>query len=192
MNMKRNNARNVNEHMHAGLYTKEAVNREVATAPMFTVKTRNLLAVAGAVWLLAGANILRLGLVAYGSTAWDIASLIALLVGTVAVFCAFHLLIFNRMVSEHATRIKGYRAARTIVLKFFDVKGYVAMAAMMTFGIALRSSGLVPVWFIAFFYTGVGLALTVAGVSFLGRRLLTRRSSAGMPCPFAPSTWSHR
>ena len=33
---------------------------------------------------------------------------------------------------------------------------------MMGGGIALRASGVVPEWFIAFFYTGLGAALAVA------------------------------
>ena len=35
------------------------------------------------------------------------------------------------------------------------------MAIMMGGGIALRASGVVPEWFIAFFYTGLGAALAV-------------------------------
>lgn len=34
-------------------------------------------------------------------------------------------------------------------------------------GIGLRASGLVPEFFIAFFYTGLGLALATAGVAFI-------------------------
>ena len=41
------------------------------------------------------------------------------------------------------------------------------MAIMMGGGIALRMSGVLPEWFIAFFYTGLGFALTVAGISFI-------------------------
>lgn len=40
------------------------------------------------------------------------------------------------------------------------------MAVMMGGGIWLRSSGLVPEVFIAVFYTGLGLALALAGVIF--------------------------
>ena len=40
------------------------------------------------------------------------------------------------------------------------------MAFMMGGGIWLRSSGLVPDVFIAFFYTGLGCALALAGVLF--------------------------
>lgn len=41
------------------------------------------------------------------------------------------------------------------------------MAFMMGGGLWLRSSGLVPPIFIAVFYTGLGIALALAGVLFL-------------------------
>lgn len=156
------------------------------------VKTSNLLTVAGIVWLAAGVNILRLGVVAYGVAAWPIGAFVAMLVGTVAVFSVFHLKMFNKIVGDHVARIAGYAAPRTSALKFFDAKGYLMMAVMMAGGVALRATGIAPAWFVAFFYTGVGLALAVAGISFLGRRFGRNGSTESMPCPFAPRTWSHR
>lgn len=41
------------------------------------------------------------------------------------------------------------------------------MAAMMTGGAALRATGFLPLWFFAFFYTGLGLALIAGGVGYL-------------------------
>ena len=55
------------------------------------------------------------------------------------------------------------------------------MAIMMTGGISLRAFGLVPNWFIAFFYTGLGIALALSGMSFLGR--FVRRGNLPVPCP---------
>jgi len=51
-----------------------------------------------------------------------------------------------------------------------DLKGYLIMVFMISFGFGLRLSGLIPTWFFAFFYTGLGSALALAGVSFLMRR----------------------
>ena len=55
------------------------------------------------------------------------------------------------------------------------------MAVMMTGGISLRAFGLVPNWFIACFYTGLGIALALSGMSFLGR--FVRRGNLPVPCP---------
>lgn len=154
---------------------------------MFKVATEKLVIVAGVVWAIAGLNIFKLGIDAYTSTAWQPSILAALLVGTIAVFTLFHLMVFNKMVGKHVSRIRSYPDAKTNVFKFFDVKGYVIMAIMMGGGISLRMSGLVPSWFIAFFYTGIGLALVVAGVSFLGRHFAQRGK---LPCPFVLRTWA--
>ena len=55
-------------------------------------------------------------------------------------------------------------------LRFLDLKGYLIMAFMMSFGFGLRLTGLIPNWFFAFFYTGLGCALALAGASFLLHR----------------------
>ena len=49
---------------------------------------------------------------------------------------------------------------------FFDKKSYLIMAFMMTFGILLRKSALLPTLFFAVFYTGLGAALFAAGVKY--------------------------
>ena len=76
-------------------------------------------------------------------------------------------MMFSKLVGKHAARIRSYGEEKMHVLKFFDVRGYLIMAVMMGGGIALRSFHLVPGWFIAFFYTGLGIALALAGVGFL-------------------------
>ena len=45
---------------------------------------------------------------------------------------------------------------------FFDWKAYLIMTCMMSGGIGFRAAGI----FIAFFYSGLGLALALAGVIF--------------------------
>lgn len=70
------------------------------------------------------------------------------------------------MSRKHAKRIKGYEEEFRPVWHFFDLKAYLIMAVMMGGGIWLRSSGLVPNEFVAVFYTGLGCALSLAGVFF--------------------------
>lgn len=129
---------------------------------VFHVRKRSLLAVAGCVWLLAGFNVARLGIISYRRLPkvepWHI--LLSLLV-----FCAFGMM-FYKMSVKHTRRIKGYKEEFHPVWHFFDLRSYLIMAFMMGGGIWLRSSGLVPDVFIAFFYTGLGCALALAGVLF--------------------------
>lgn len=130
---------------------------------MFKVQGKYLLIIASAVWFLAGLNILRLGVLACleGSTpVWVMA------VGIPLIFLAFHRM-FSKLVGKHSDRIRSYGDEKMHVLRFFDAKGYAIMAVMMGGGISLRAFGLVPTWFVAFFYTGLGVALALAGIGFL-------------------------
>ena len=90
---------------------------------------------------------------------------------------------FIRTNRQHTitSRIRAYEEELHFFLKFFDVKSFIIMAVMMTGGIWLRSSGVAPDRFIAFFYTGLGIALALSGMSFLGR--FVRRGNLPVPCP---------
>ena len=130
--------------------------------PLFHVKKRTLLAVAGCVWLVAGFNVARLGVLSYQKLS-SITAIHILL--SLIVFCPFGIMFF-KMSRKHAKRIKGYEEESRPVWHFFDLKAYLIMATMMGGGIWLRYSGLVPDVFIAVFYTGLGCALALAGLLF--------------------------
>ena len=153
---------------------------------MLKVSKRTLLLVAGIVWLIAGGNIAWLGIQSFAQMDQGMWWLLA--IGAAVVFTLFHIKVFSKMVSKHAVRIAGYEAERIGVWHFFDVPGYAMMAIMMTGGISLRAFGLVPAWFIAFFYTGLGVALALSGASFLIR--FARRDNLPAPCPLVPGMLS--
>lgn len=129
---------------------------------LFHVRKRTLLCIAGCVWLLAGFNVARLGIISYGRleeiTFWHILL-------SIVVFCAFGAMFF-KMSMKHTRRINGYQEEFRPVWHFFDLKAYLIMAFMMGGGIWLRSSGIAPEVFIAVFYTGLGCALALAGILF--------------------------
>lgn len=130
--------------------------------PFFSVKKRTLLAIAGCVWLIAGINVIRLGILSYKKLS-TVSGLSVLL--TVCVFIVFAAMFF-KMSMKHNKRIHAYREAYRPVWHFFDLKSYIIMAIMMGGGIWLRNSGLLPDFFIAVFYTGLGAALACAGILF--------------------------
>ena len=135
---------------------------QLSKRPLFHVKKRTLLAVAGCVWLAAGVNVARLGILSYQQLS-SITVIHILL--SIVVFCPFGIMFF-KMSKKHTKRIKGYEEEIRPVWHFFDWKAYIIMAVMMGGGIWLRSSGLVPDVFIAVFYTGLGCALAMAGLFF--------------------------
>ena len=125
------------------------------------VKRNTLLLLACLIWSAAGFNILRIGLMAYPAYRAGINYLLSALV-----FVVFQVFIFGKLVKKHTARIGAYEEKFHFFLKFFDKKSFAIMAAMMTGGIWLRSSGLAPERFIAFFYTGLGASLLLAGLLF--------------------------
>ncbi|ERJ83313.1 hypothetical protein HMPREF1987_01047 [Peptostreptococcaceae bacterium oral taxon 113 str. W5053] len=129
----------------------------------FHVKKRTLLAIAGIVWIIAGINVSRVGIIAY------------LLMGKISIHPFLSLLVFAvfgamffQMSKKHLSRIRLYKERTRPFWHFFDLKSYLIMVFMMSLGIWLRSSSLVSSEFIAVFYTGLGFALILAGISFWG------------------------
>ena len=133
------------------------------------IKKNQLIAVAGVVWLLAGLNVAILGVRA-AIDMRGVAAIVflALAGGAIAIFCAFHPM-FSKLVQKNIQRIADLEGERHHVVRFFDLKSYLMMAFMMSLGIGMRAAGIVPDWFIAFFYTGLGLALSLAGASYIAR-----------------------
>lgn len=126
----------------------------------FCVKKRTLLLNAGIVWMIAGVNVARLGVISY----FNIERKWYLYLMTLFVFLLFGSMFF-KMSQKHTKRILGYEEYRPF-WHFFDLKAYLIMACMMSGGIGFRAAGIFPEMFIAFFYSGLGLALASAGVIF--------------------------
>ena len=126
----------------------------------FCVKKRTLLLIAGIVWMIAGVNVARLVVISY----FNIERNWYLYLMTLFVFLLFGSMFF-KMSQKHTKRILGYEEYRPF-WHFFDLKAYLIMACMMSGGIGFRAVGVFPEMFIAFFYSGLGLALASAGVIF--------------------------
>lgn len=125
------------------------------------VKNRALLLIAGIVWFAAGFNIARIGFNVYAVNISAVNFLCS-----ACIFLVFWFMVFSRLVNKHTGRIKKHDAERQYFWKFFDMKSFIIMAFMMTFGITIRAFEIVPEVFIAVFYTGLGLALSLAGLLF--------------------------
>lgn len=126
----------------------------------FHVKKRTLLLIAGIVWLIAGFNVARLGILSYRVIDWKW----YLYLFSVVVLFMFGMM-FYKMSKKHTKRILGYESHRPF-WHFFDLKAYLIMTCMMSGGIGFRAAGIFPDIFVAFFYSGLGCALALAGVVF--------------------------
>lgn len=135
----------------------------------FCVKRRTLLLIAGIVWMIAGFNVARLGVLSYLTIErkWYLYFL------SIVVFFLFGFMFF-KMSQKHTKRILGYEEYRPF-WNFFDLKAYLIMSCMMSGGIGFRAAGIFPEIFIAFFYSGLGFALVLAGVVFTRNYLFYRQ-----------------
>ncbi|TQQ85852.1 hypothetical protein EXD82_01165 [Peptacetobacter hominis] len=125
------------------------------------IRKQNLLIIACLVWAIAGFNILKIGISSYIGYV-NIINIITSLI----IFSLFWFLVFSKLTSKHTLRIISYDEEYQFFLKFFDKKSFMIMAFMMSFGICIRTFKLMPLKFIAVFYTGLGSALFLAGAVF--------------------------
>lgn len=129
----------------------------------YGVSKKTLLITAGSMWLLAGVNILRVGL---GCWINDSQYWLFKLCEATLVFLLFFGIIFHRLYRKHTRRI-FQKESRNCPFSFFDIKGWVVMACMIATGILVRTLHLLPEAFIAVFYTGLSLALIGTSIRFL-------------------------
>ena len=132
---------------------------------LLSLKKKSLLLIAGAVWSMAGIMVMKTGfpfVLESEHVSWD-------LLGGIIVFLVFYLRIFSKLVYRHEHRIRQYASERLPFRLFFDLKSYLFVVVMMGGGILLRKLDLIPHWFIAFFYSGLGIALFACGIRFIVR-----------------------
>jgi len=121
------------------------------------LKSRTHLIIAAVFWAIAGINIAIIGIrSALTVHLWWV------YLAAIPVFLVFRYAIFDPVARKYAKRIVSFPDERTVVYKVFSVQGYLVMIFMIALGVTLRVGHLVPLWSIAFFYLGLGLALLVA------------------------------
>ena len=138
--------------------------------PRTHVPKNHLMLIAGVVWCAAGAMVCMIGLpLEFGLAP----SNLILLPLAGLIFLAFYFLVFSRLVRKHTGRIQARAEERLPFWLFFNASSWAVMAVMMGGGMALRLSHVMPDWAIAFFYSGLGVALFLCGLRFL--RVFTRK-----------------
>jgi small-conductance mechanosensitive channel len=132
---------------------------------VLTLPKNHLVLLAGLVWCAAGAMVCMVGLPLEVGLAPSHLFLVPL---AGVIFLAFYFLVFSRLVQKHTGRIRARPEDRLPFWHFFNASSWAVMAVMMGGGMALRLSHLMPDWMIAFFYSGLGVALFLCGIRFVG------------------------
>lgn len=146
---------------------------------MFKVKKKTLLSTAGILWLISGVNILRIGVSAFVQSMMAGSSIWLISLGAVLVFTGF-MMMFRKIVRKHEKRILSYPQERREIWHCFDRRGYLLMIFMMTLGIVLRRFAQLPAAFFAVFYSGLGCALSMAGLLFMRVALANHKKTDRM------------
>lgn len=141
------------------------------------VKKKYLPLFAGIVWSIAGSAVLMIGLPAlvFG---WHIPWLSILI--SAIIFGLFFKFVFFRLFKKHIARIDAFEREKVCAFAFFDVKGYIIMACMITLGIVIRTTGILPPVYLGMLYTGLGFAMIGAAISFIAAFIRThKKETAG-------------
>ena len=95
----------------------------------YGVNRQILLIIAGTVWIIAGGNILRIGIVTWMNNSHDWMFKIG---EATIVFLLFFVLIFKRLYYKHTRRIEQKKETRNCPFSFFDVKSWIIMIFMIS------------------------------------------------------------
>lgn len=72
---------------------------------------------------------------------------------------------FNRLAKKNINRILGYKD-KACFFAFQSWKSYILIIIMISMGIYMRTSGLIPKYILTPMYIGIGLALFIAGFQY--------------------------
>lgn len=129
---------------------------------LYMIPKNYLPLIAGIVWVFAGSMVCKIGVPIFITMLGPLS--ILAFIGT---FLFFYLMIFRKLIYKHVRRIRDMSDERTCFWLFFDLKSYIIMIVMMSFGIISRKLNLFPAAFIGPFYSGLGFALFSCGVRFV-------------------------
>lgn len=110
---------------------------------------------AAALWIIAGINILKIGIESWlltNNNIWDFVWLIISLI-------FFYFIIFPRTVKRNISYVQSHDNDKLPLYKCMHPQSWIIMIFMISLGVVIRGYELVPKPFIAGFYCGLGFSL---------------------------------
>ena len=128
-----------------------------------SVPKRYLLFVAAVVWTFAGGMLLFRGfsVLQFNSTGILMEEAVSIILGVV-----FYIFMFSRISLKHIIRILNNPLERPCIFSFFNWRSYILMSTMISLGVTLRLSGLVPIQYLSVFYVIMGTPLFLSSIRF--------------------------
>lgn len=126
------------------------------------IPKRGLLLLAAFVWTFAGCILLFRGF----SMLMIFPLLWLKIVGSFVGGMIFYFALFSRISQKHTQRIMRMQIERPCLFSFFSFKSYIMMMFMISMGITLRKTGLVPQEYLSVFYVTMGTPLLLSAFRF--------------------------
>ena len=130
----------------------------------YGVSRGSLIIIAGAVWTIAGSNVLYVGIYTWlnqTNYGWWGA------LGALIIFLIFFFIIFRRFYKKHTTRIGRKTSEKNNPLAFFDMQGWIVMLFMIALGNVIRHFNILSPAVLSAFYIGLSSALLLTGLQFI-------------------------
>jgi len=124
---------------------------------------RYLLFIAALVWTFTGGMLLFRGILLFMGSQYLfwIRLIFSLIAGTI-----FYILLFSRISRKHTRRILELPLEKPCAFSFFNIKSYILMTVMITAGITLRKSGIIPREYLSVLYVTMGIPLFLSAFRF--------------------------
>ncbi len=130
-----------------------------------SIPKRYLLFVAAVVWTFAGGMLLFRGFSVLKFSSLSILEEEAVSIVLGVVFYAF---MFSHISLKHIVRMKNNPNEHPCVFSFFNWRSYMLMSGMISLGVTLRLTGIVPVQYLSLFYICMGTPLFLSSIRFYG------------------------
>lgn len=127
------------------------------------VSKRILFLFAAIIWGIAADRVLTLGIGDVVSNTSN--KYIYFLIGALGA-AIFFTKVFFKIYKKNVKRIINSELEKHCAFSFFDVKGFLTMAFMITFGISLRGLAFIPKLYLGTFYLVIGLSLLASAIIF--------------------------
>jgi len=138
------------------------------------VSKRVLLFEAASIWMFAGIMLLTRGkLMVESAQGFSIVNIFSCL----GCGILFYLYLFSKISAKHIHRITNLPGDRHFPYQFFDFKSYLMMVGMITMGVTLRKTLIIPLEYLSLIYCTMGIPLFLSSIRFFSHFFYLRLSS---------------
>jgi len=152
--------------------------RTVSTYCKTGIPKKYLLLVAALFWTFAGCMLLVRG---FSILKFNFRSRFPEETGSILTGIIFYKFMFSKISLKHINRIQSIQPERPSIFSFFNRRSYILMTIMITAGVTLRMTGIIPEYYLALFYIAMGTPLLISAVRFYRYAFRDLRKQMGKP-----------